>query len=327
MKYFLNRFRLHSMLVAAILVSCLASAHAQQGQVRRLIVPFPPGGAADYLGRLVADKLKDQMGQHVIVENRPGAGVRIGASALKSLPADGATAMLVPDTTMWIGPEIYRNLPFDPPVDFKAVTDVAMVQLGLGVAATSPVNSLADLVAAAKASPGRGTLGITVIGSLGHFIGSEFASQSRAGITLVPYNGAAPMMTNLLGEHLAAGIDGITTFVEPQRMGKARLLAVAGTKRSKLVPDVPTFSELGYPSLVADGRYVLYVRSDVPETEVAKWNQAVRKVLALPEVQEKLERLGFDVVPGSAPEETARAVKATADRWLPVIRASGFKAD
>ena len=135
------------------------------------------------------------------------------------------------------------------------------------------------------------------------------------------------MMTNLLGGHIAAGVDATTTFLEHHRSGKLRLLAIAGSKRSKSVPDVPTFAEVGYPSLVADSRYIVYMRADVPEAAVNRWNQALRKVLALPDVQEKLERGGYDVLPGSSPEETARASKATADRWLPIIKASGFKGD
>ena len=308
MNFFDSR-RCKWLLPLTLAASCILPSHAQQNEVLRLIVPFPAGGAADFMGRLLAEKLKGEMGQPVIVENRAGAGIRVGATALKNLPADGSTVLLAPDTPMWIAPAIYSKLAFDTDVDFKPVTDVAMVNLGIAVDAKSPVKSISDLVSAAKASPANGTVGITVVGSM------------------VPYNGAAPMMTNLLGGHIAAGVDATTTFLEHHRSGKLRLLAIAGSKRSKSVPDVPTFAEVGYPSLVADSRYIVYMRADVPEASVNRWNQALRKVLALPDVQEKLERGGYDVLPGSSPEETARASKATADRWLPIIKASGFKGD
>lgn len=315
------------LIALALLMGCAAAVQAQQAPVLKLIVPFPAGGAADFMGRLLAEKLKDEMGQPVIVENRAGAGIRVGATALKNLPADGSTVLLAPDTPIWIAPAIYSKLAFDPAVDFQTVTDVAMVQLGLAVDAKSPVESIADLVSSANVDPGRGTLGITAVGSMVHFLASEFAAKSGSKITLVPYNGAAPMMTNLMGGHIAAGMDATTTFLEHHRSGKLRVLAVAGSKRSSTMPDVPTFAESGYPSLVADSRYILYMHAGAPRSAVNRWNQAMRKVLAQAEVQEKLGRSGYDVLPGSSPEEAARASKATADRWLPIVKASGFKGD
>lgn len=305
----------------------MASLSASAQNVNRLIVPFPPGGPADFMGRLLTEKLKDDLGRTIVVDNRPGAGTRLAAEALKNAPADGATVLLAPVDPMFIGPAIYSNMRFNPTTDFKPITDVAGVQFGLAVSGNSPIKSLAQFVQAAKANPAQGAIAITTVGSLLHFLAMEFAAQSQAGSTLVPYRGGAAMVTELIGGQVSAGMDATTTLTEYHRAGKLRVLAVAGDKRADGLPDVPTFAEAGYPTLVASSRYVLYARANTAPAAMAQWNQAVRKVLAMPDVQEKLARVGYDLLPGGSTSEVERYTETLSTRWLPVIKASGYKGD
>ncbi|PIF74917.1 tripartite-type tricarboxylate transporter receptor subunit TctC [Variovorax sp. 54] len=298
-----------------------------QPAVNRLIVPFPAGGPADFMGRLLSEKLKDELGRPVMVDNRPGAGTRLAAEVLKNAPADGTTMLLAPVDPMFIGPAIYANMRFNPATDFKPVSDVSGIQFGLAVSATSPVKTLAQFVQAAKANPDQGSIGITTVGSLLHFLAMDFVALSRSGATLVPYRGGAAMVTELIGGQVASGMDATTTLTEYHRAGKLRVLAVAGDKRADGLPDVPTFAESGYPTLVASSRYVLYAHANTAPATLAQWNRAVRKVLAMPDVREKLGRVGYDLLPGASSEEVVRYTDALAARWLPVIKASGYKGD
>lgn len=312
---------------AALCTGGLLSRAAWGQTVSRIIVPFPAGGPADYMGRLLSEKLKDAMGRTVIVDNRPGAGTRVAAEVLKNGPADGSTVLLAPVDPMFIGPLIYSNMRFNPATDFTAITDVTGVQFGLAVSASSPIKTLADFVKAARARPAEYSIGISTVGTLLHFLAVEFVSQSRTGSTLVPYRGGSAMVTEMMGNQIAAGMDAITTFTELHRGGKLRVLAVAGEKRADALPDVPTFAESGFPNLVTASRYLLYVRANTPPDMAAQWYQAVRKVLAMPDVREKLARAGYDILPGGTSDEVARYASALSARWTPVIKASGFKGD
>jgi tripartite-type tricarboxylate transporter receptor subunit TctC len=312
---------------AALCTGGLLSRAAWGQSVSRIIVPFPAGGAADYMGRLLSEKLKETLGRTVIVDNRPGAGTRVAAEVLKNAPADGNTVLLAPVDPMFIGPLIYSNMRFNPATDFTAVTDVAGVQFGLAVSASSPIKTLADFVKAARAQPAEHSIGISTVGTLLHFLAVEFVSQSRTGCTLVPYRGGGAMVTELMGNQIAAGMDAITTFTELHRSGKLRVLAVAGEKRADALPGVPTFAESGFPNLVTSSRYLLYVRANTPPDMATQWYQSVRKVLAMPDVREKLARAGYDILPGGTADEVGRYASALSARWTPVIKASGFKGD
>lgn len=312
---------------ASVCAGSVVSPAAWSETVARIIVPFPPGGPADFMGRLLAEKLRDVLGRTVIVDNRPGAGTRLAAEVLKNAPADGHTVLMAPVDPMFIGPVIYSNLRFNAVTDFTAVTDVAGVQFGLAVNANSPIKTLAEFVQAASARPESHSIGITTVGTLLHFLAQEFVAQSRTGSTLVPYRGGAPMITELLGNQLPAGMDATTSFIEHHRAGKLRVLAVAGDRRADALPHVPTFAESGYPNLVASSRYLLYVHANTAPATAAQWQQAMRKVLAMADVREKLGRTGYDLLSGAAPEEVAKYSNGLAARWLPVIKASGFKGD
>lgn len=323
----LSRRVLLTGVTAALGASSLMSLGALANPVTRIIVPFPAGGAADFMGRVLAEKLKDEFGRTIIVENRFGAGTRLAAEVLKNAPADGNTVLLAPFDPMFIGPLIYDNMRFNAVTDFKIITDVVGIQFGLAVNASSPIKTLAQFVQAAKVSPEKYPIGISTVGTLLHFLAVDFLAQSRISSTLVPYRGGAAMATELLGNQLAAGMDATATFQEYHRSGKLRVLAVAGDKRSDALPDVPTFAESGYPNLVASSRYLLYVQANVAPAVTAQWAQAMRKVLAMPDVREKLGQSGYERLPASTPEEVAKYVEAQTARWTPVIKATGFKGE
>lgn len=303
------------------------TGHAAAADPARILVPFPAGGAADFMGRLLAEKLKDELGQQVLVENRPGAGTRLAAETLKQSKPDGATVLLTPLDPMVIAPAIFTKLRYDPATDFTPITDVASLQFGLAVSGASPYKTLADYTQAAKVNRDLATLGISALGTSLHFVAFDFVRQSKADISIVPFQGGPAMVTNVIGGQIPAIMDGMTVFTEHHRAGKLRVLAVSGARRSPDLPDVPTFAESGYPSLVAAATYVLYAPAGTPAAQVTSWNQAMRKVLAMPDVRSRLEKVGYEVSHGSSPAEVKAHASRTAERWLPVIKASGFKGD
>lgn len=300
---------------------------AQARDNATLLLPFPPGGAGDFLARVLAEKLKGELGRVVIVDNRPGAATRIAGEALQRGPSDGSTVLLAPVDPMFIGPAIYTNMRYDPAKDFRPVTDVAALQFGIAVAASSPVKTLKQYLEFVQAQPKAADIGISLIGSLLHFLAIDFLAQAGTKGVVVPYKGGAPMVTDLLGGQITAAMDASTTFMEFHRTGKIRVLAVSGETRATSLPDVPTFAESGFPSLVATSRYALYVRSDVPSAKADEWNAATRKALAAPDVQAKLLTAGYDLVPGSDSAAVTAFTDRAAKRWLPIIQKSGFKGD
>jgi tripartite-type tricarboxylate transporter receptor subunit TctC len=302
-------------------------AQAQSREHATMLLPFPPGGAGDLLARVLADKLKSELGRAVVVDNRPGAAIRIAGEALQRGPNDGSMVLLAPVDPMFIGPAIYANMRYDPARDFRPITDVAALQFGIAVAASSPIKTLKQYLESVQAQPRTADIGISLIGSLLHFLAIDFLAQAATRGVVVPYKGGAPMVTDLLGGQITAAMDASTTFMEFHRAGKIRVLAVSGDTRAASLPDVPTFAESGFASLVASSRYALYVRSDVPSARVDEWNMATRKVLASPDVQARLLSAGYDLVPGSNTAAVSDFTERSARRWLPVIQKSGFKGD
>ena len=300
---------------------------AQAKDYATMLMPFPPGGAGDFLARVLADKLKAELGRTVLVDNRPGGATRIAGEALRNGPNDGSMVLLAPVYPMFIGPAIFSNMRYDPLKDFKPITDVAAVQFGIAVPATSPHKTLKQYLQAAQSQPGMADIGISLAGSLLHFLAMDFIAQAGTKGVIVPYKGGGPMTTDLIGGQIAAGMDASTTFTEFHRTEKIRVLAVSGETRASGMPDVPTFAESGFPNLIASSRYAVYVRSDVPAAKINEWNKALRKVLALPDVQSKLFNAGYDTLPGSDGAAVAAFTDKAAKRWLPVIQKSGFKGD
>lgn len=292
-----------------------------------MLIPFPPGGAADLMGRVLAEKLKESLGQQVLVENKPGAGTRLAAETLKRAKPDGQTVLLTTIEPLVIAAAVYPNLRFNPSVDFTPITEVASLEFSLVVAADAPFKTVADYVQAAKSDKSQAMLGITSPGTTAHFFAFDFVSQTKANIALVPFQGGPALVTNVVGGQVPAVVDATTVFAEHHRSRKLRILAVSSAKRLPDLPEVPTFAESGYPTLVAGATYALYAPAGTPPAVLERWNAAMRKALALPDVRAKLEKMGYEVSRGSSSAEVLAKTKKITDRLLPVIKASGFKGD
>lgn len=293
----------------------------------RILVPFPPGGAADLMARILAEKLKDDLGRQVLIENKPGAGTRLAAETLKQSAPDGATVLMTTVEPLVIAPMVYRNLRFDPATDFMPISEVASLEFAIVVAGTSPYRTLAQYLTAVKANRDLGLIGITSPGTTAHFFAFDFVATTQIDAQLVPFQGGPALVTNVVGGQVPAVIDATTVFAEQHRANKLRILAVSSAKRLPDLPAVPTFAESGFPTLVAGATYVLYAPKGTPEAQIQKWNQALRKALAMPEVRAKLEKVGYDVSAGSSPEQVVAKTRTISERLAPIVKASGFKGD
>ena len=293
----------------------------------RYIVPFPPGGAADVMGRVIVEALKDEFPQPVIIDNRAGASTRVAAEILKNAAPDGNTVLMTLMDTMVIAPLVYNNLRYNPVKDFAPITTVADLTYGIAVNASSPYKTLDDFLQAAKKDPQAATLGVSGLGSLLHFVAFGLIRESKVDMSIIPFQGGALMVTNLMGNQIGCAVDGIGVFLEHHRNKKVRILAVSSKQRVSQLPDVPTFTELGYPSLVVDSGYSLYAPAGTSEAQIKRWNTAMRKALARPEVQQKIQTIGYEPTAGSSPEEVEQLRKRLMERWAPIVKATGYKSD
>lgn len=323
----LNRRRFVALGAAACASAQLAPQAFAANVPARFIVPFPAGGAADVMGRVIVDALRDEIGQTVIVENRPGASTRVAAETLKNAAPDGNTVLMTLMDTMVIAPLVYNNLRYNPEKDFAPITSVAELTYGIAVNASSPYKTLADYLKAAKADSQVAALGVSGLGSVLHFLAYDFTRQSGADMSIIPFQGGPIMVTNLIGNQIGSAIDGIGVFLEHHRNRKLRILAVSSKQRVSQLPDVPTFTELGYPTLVVDSGYSLYAPAQTPANHIQRWNVAMRKVLARPEVKQKIQLIGYEPLNGSTPEEVTRLRERLSAHWTPIVKATGYKSD
>jgi tripartite-type tricarboxylate transporter receptor subunit TctC len=291
----------------------------------KLVVGFAAGGTTDFMARLVADKMKGSLGQPVVVENRTGANGAIGAEFVAKAPADGYTLYFTTAGVATVYPHL-KPAPYDTLRDFVGVARVAFNSTMLVVNAATPIRSARDLAALARDKPGKVTIAITGLGSVSH-LGAELF-QSAAGIKLVevPYRGAAPAMTDLLGGTLDALFGDGPTVISQIEAGKIRAIAATSHDRSPIFPEVPTFVEQGFADTVADQWAGVLAPAGTPTAIVARLNAAIVAAMRDPEVRARLAQTG--VVPGvNSPEEFATYLKEENERWVRVIREKGIKAE
>lgn len=312
-------------IAACAVLPAIANA---QGPVIRLIVPFPPGGPADAMARVLVDKLKDELKQNVIVDNRPGASTRLAAEVLKNSNPDGNAVLLTLLDTMVIAPMVYANLRYDPDKDFAPITEVAAVNFCIAVSETSPYRSVSDYVKAAKSNQTAASLGVASgLGTVPHFLAFDLAKASRTDLSIVPFQGGGAVVTNLIGNQIGSAIDGLGVFVEQHKAHKLRILAVSGKQRASQLPDVPTFAEQGFPSLTVRSGYALYAPATTPANQIARWNSAMKKVLAMPDVRSRIQDIGYEPVPGGAPADVTELKRRLVDHWGPIVRNSGYTSE
>ena len=312
-------------LLFAVLLSTAFGAVAQEGPVR-ILVGFPPGGGADLIARLAADKMKDSLGVPVVVENKPGAGGQIAADQLKLAAPDGRTLMAAPIAVTVIAPLTYRHIAYNPARDFAPVSQAVNFQLALTVGAGTPAKNLQEYIAWLKADMRRSSFGIPAVGSLPHFFGVQFGRAIGVEMSHVPYKGGAPLLNDIVGGAVPAGFDVLSEALTLHRAGKVRILASSGSKRSPMASDVPTFAELGFPQVQGDGWFGFYTRAGTPKAMVDRLSGAVAGAIRSPDVNERLLGIGFEPV-GSTADEFAKRIQDDRARWEPVIKASGYVAD
>jgi tripartite-type tricarboxylate transporter receptor subunit TctC len=310
-------------LILLFLALAAFQASAQQGAVR-MVLGYPAGATSDILSRLVADHMRQALGRPVIVENKPGAGGRIGNEAVKAAAPDGATLLMTPVATMAIFPHSFAgSLRYDPLRDFAPVAHLSNFHLGLGVSAGVPARSLAEYVALVKKDSKAGYYASAAAGSLPHFLGVMFARTAGIELTHVPYKGTAHAMQAIAGGEISAISTVAADIGTLMKAGKARLLATSGARRSAAFPDVPTFKESGY-DMEAVPWYALFAPAGTPQAVIDRLSAAAVAAVRDPALKGKLEQMGLEPT-GLGPAELGAILKADYEKWGPVIRASGFK--
>ncbi|EHK62929.1 Bug family tripartite tricarboxylate transporter substrate binding protein [Achromobacter arsenitoxydans] len=306
-------------LAFASAMGAVAPATAQDAYPSRpltLVVPFPPGGATDVLGRVVAQKLGQELGRTVVVENRAGAGTAIGAGYVAKAAPDGYTLLVSSGTTFTVNPAIQSNLPYDPVKSFEPIGIVGRTGLALLANPKVPVKDLKEFAAyandPANNQPPYGSFGS---GTTAHFVGEAFMAAAKLKMTHVPYKGSSPAMTDLIGGQIPFSVDTVAAALPQSKQGKVRVLAVSSPKRSAFLPDVPTFAEQGYPSVAMDTWLMVAAPRGLPADVKARLEQALKATVESPEVVKSLEAQGFEAAYASAAEG-----EALIQQELPVMR-------
>jgi tripartite-type tricarboxylate transporter receptor subunit TctC len=311
----------------AALLSLLAAPAAQAQGARhvKLVYPFAAGGSGDVLSRIVADRLGPALGTTVIVENRTGASGRIGVKAVIGAEPDGATLLVTASPTIALYPHVYVPLDYDPFQDLAPVALLATFDLALAVSPQTPVKTLNELVDWVKANPAQASYGSPGAGGLGHFVAVKFTTSAGLAMRHVGYRGSGAAINDLIGGHIPVLVTPTTDAAEHHKSGRVRILATSGANRSGLLPDVPTFKELGVP-VEGLGWFAAYAPAKTPADIVGRLSQAMNAALASPEVKDRLEKLGL-TPQRSTPAELAAFQKLESESWAPAIVASGFRAD
>ncbi len=317
--------RLALLAIAALLALPLL-APAQNKPPIRILIGFPPGGATDAIGRVVADKLPGVLGQPVIVDNKPGVGGRIAADMVLAAPADGQTYMIAPNATPTFQMLVFaKDLKWDITRDFVPVAGIASYPLGMGVATQLGVGNAREFVEWAKKNPGKASFGTPGTGGQNHFLGVQLAKVTGIDMPVTPYKGTPPMVTDLIGGHVPSAISLLDGMMAQHRAGKLRVIGVFTKERSPLMPDIPTFAEQGIDVTSGEGWTGMWARAGTPAAEVQRVSAAVRQVLQMPEVRETLSTKLWAHPHYRSGAELDALQKAELAHWAPIIKASGFK--
>ena len=313
---------------ATLAAGAAGAVHAQDYPSKpiRLIVPFPPGGTTDIVGRLVADKLGAELGQPIVVENRAGAGGSIGSGAIASAPADGYTLGIATVSTHGINPAIYKNLSFDAEKDFAPITNLAAVPNVMSTHPSVPAQDIKAFIELAKKDPGKITYASAGNGSVSHMMGELFKMASGTDLLHVPYRGVGPALNDTLAGQVNVLFDNLPSSLPQIQAGKLRALAVAAPKRVAALPDVPTFAEAGLAEVNDSSWFGLVAPAAIPPAVLEKVHKAALAVLADPAVKERLAQLGAAPV-GNSPEDYARQISETIARNATIARQANIRID
>ena len=312
--------------MVAITFSGVAVAQAYPSRPIHLVVPFPAGGPTDIVARPLAQKLSEQLGQPVIIDNRGGAGGSIGAAVVAQAAPDGYTLLMATVGTQAINTSLYARLPYDALNDFAPVSLVARAPVALVAHPSVPANSVAGLIALSKSLPAGLTFGSAGSGTPGHLSGEIFRSRTGAVIIHVPYKGSAPAIQDLVGGQIQLMFDPVQSVLPLIRSGRAKALAISSAKRSSVLPEVPTMVESGVPGEATTAWWGVVAPAKTPREIVVRLHREIEKALAASDVRDKLLAIGIE--PGAMlPDEFSAFIRAETERWGQAVRASGAKVD
>jgi len=312
--------------VGLLVVFAPAAAAAQDYPVKpiKLIVPFPPGGPNDTIARAVAQRMSEIAGQPITIDNRGGAGGVLGTDAVAKAEPDGYTIAITSAGALAISVSLAEKVPYDSTKDLAAVTLVATVPELLVAATSVPANNLAELIALAKAKPGQLNFASTGPGSMPHLAGELLRMSAKIDVVHVPYRGAAPVMTDLLGQQVQMVFLDLPILLPQVQAGKVKPIVLGAKERVASLKDVPTTAEAGFPDILAENWYGMVAPAKTPPAVIARLNRIAVEAMRSPEVREKLAAQGATLI-GNTPEEFAAYVRSEIDKWGKVVRAAGIK--
>jgi tripartite-type tricarboxylate transporter receptor subunit TctC len=310
-------------MLAALMALPAAAAQAQEAKAMRIIVPFAAGGATDALARLMPAKMGPELGQNLIVENRPGASGQIGTAFVKAAPADGTTWLFTPDHTIVTLPRLVAKAGYEPLDDFVAVGQVARFPLALAVAPHTGANSLQEFMDFVKKEPGKGSYGVPVLGGFPSTVGVALLRRIGVPLVAVPFPGSGPAVQNVAADQVASSVTGMGDAMPLAKAGRIKVVAVTGAKRSPMLPDVPTFEELGVSGLAIDSWYGFFAPKATAPALVERFNAALLKALNDPDVRQKISELSIERAPTTIGEANAE-FRAAARYWLDASKSPDF---
>ena len=317
-------FQTSALALALALGTCAAMAQTFPDKPLRIVVGAPPGGTADVMARVIGEELTKSLGQPVVVDNKPGGAGMLGLQDLLKSPRDGHTMMLSVNGLVSEIPHAVK-LPVDPIKELRPVIELARTGLLFVSNAALPVSSVKDAVAQIKANPGKVNYASYSPGTLSHTLGLEFNKLMGTDMTHVGYRGSPPALTDLVGGHVSYMFDGPATSIPMAKGGKIRILATTAPQRLAVLPDVPTFAELGYKELTETAWMGMFVTPDVPAAAQARLRDALAQVMALPAVKQRFGAMGLDVVPSASADDLQQSLVTASNRQAATLKAIGFK--
>jgi tripartite-type tricarboxylate transporter receptor subunit TctC len=324
----MSRFAAAAVLALAMMLAVIGAAAAADYPARTvtLVVPYPPGGGVDAMARVVAAKLSEALHAQFIVDNRPGAGGTIGTRVVAQAAPDGYTLLLGHTGTISIDPSLYVHAGYDPRKDFAPIGLVASMPVALLANPSFPAKSISDVIAMAKAQPGKLNLGTSALGTGGYMCAELFKAEAGVDMAIIPYKGSAPVMNDLLGGHVSVAFSVLPPALGNIQAGKLRAIAVTSKKRFSLLPNVPTFDEAGMPGFEAVLHYGLLAPAGTPKEIVEKLNGELRKLVDNPDVQKQIHNEGGDPMTSTATEYAADIDKEET-KWGGLVKRLGLKVE
>ncbi|HLL27663.1 MAG TPA: tripartite tricarboxylate transporter substrate binding protein [Xanthobacteraceae bacterium] len=322
---FVRRFAALFAVIALLAATAPARAQTYPARSVTVIIPFPAGGSADTLARLIGQYLTERLGQSFVVENKPGAGGNLGTDFVAKANSDGYTLLLTP-SSIAIAPSLYAKLPFDPIKDFVPVTLIGSIPMVVVVNPDFPAKTIQELIALAKAKPGEITYASAGNGSTNHLAVELFKSMTGTDMLHIPYRGNPLAIVDVIAGRVPVFFDFVLTGLPHIREGKVRALAVTGLHRSPVLPDVPTVAESGVPNFEASTWFAVYAPAGTKPEIVAKLNTEILAVLAMPAIRERLAGLGVDLI-AQGPDALAALTKSDLEKWGPIVKKAGVKLD